>query len=225
MGSPRYISPVADASGEAPGVSAGAKHGPAPVRPHGSNPTWLLTVAAVGAVVLAVALLGWQYWPSDVFWLEAAGVPVMVSACIVDIRERRVPNVLVGSAFGAIVLALGMGLVVGGHGSQVVGAGVGAATFAVPLLGSNLISARHLPGLGDVKLAAVLGLLVGVVHPVLAGYGLAIALLLGVAFGALRRVRGAAHGTFAFAPALCLGSLVVLAAGPWWLSRLGVTSM
>lgn len=149
----------------------------------------------------------------------------MVGACVVDLRERRVPNMLVGTSFFAFVLVLGTDAVARGHTSRLVGGGAGALVFAVPLLGSHVASVRHLPGLGDVKLAGVLGLLVGVVHPLLAAYGLTVALVLGAVFGALRRLGGRARGTFAFAPALCLGAMVVLVVGPWWLVWLGVRPM
>ena len=224
VGSPRYISPVADALGEAPGVNAGAEHGPRFTLFAGVVPaSW--SFAAVGGLALAVGLLGWRYWPSSLFWAEAAGAPVMVGAIVVDLREHRIPNLLVAGGAAAIVVALSIGAALSGRWSPLGGAAVGAAVFAVPLLVSNLVSARHLPGVGDVKLAAVLGLLLGAVHPLLAGYGLVVALLLGVAFGVLRRLRGSERGTFAFAPALCVGSLAALVVGPWWLSQLGVAPM
>lgn len=221
MGGPGYISPVSDALGEAPEVSAGAKHGPRPGPPGAPSRT---TPFLVAASIVAVGGLAWRYWPSTVFWLESVGVLVMAAACLVDIRERRIPNVLVGSAFFGFAMVLGVGALVTGQPSRLIGAGAGAIAFAAPLLGSHLLSKRNLPGLGDVKLAGVLGLLVGAVHPLLAGYGLVLGLLFGAAHGLLRRPRGA-RGAFAFAPALCLGAVVALVAGPWWLVRLGVAPM
>lgn len=221
MGSSSYISAVSDALGEAPGDNVGAKHGPGPGPPGGSSGT---TSFLVVTSIVAVGALAWRYWPYSLFWLETVGVLVMAAACLVDVRERRVPNVLVGSAFLGFVLVFGVAALVTGQPSRLLGAGAGAIAFVVPLLGSHLWSKRHLPGLGDVKLAGVLGLLVGAVHPLLAGYGLVLGLLFGVAHGLLRRLRGA-RGAFAFAPALCLGAMVVLVVGPWWLVRLGVAPM
>ena len=217
MGGPGYISRVADALGEAPEDLAGAERGPRVT----------LALGSISFVPLAglVGLLAWRYWPTSVFWVSASSVPLLGAVCVVDVRERRVPNALVAAGFVLVAAGLGGIGAATGDWRRSGGAAVGAAVLSFPLLASHLTSRRRLPGLGDVKLAAVLGLVVGMVHPLLAGYALLLALLSGVTLSGLRRARRLPSGTFPFAPALCGGAITMLVAGPWWLARLGLAPM
>ncbi len=125
----------------------------------------------------------------------------LVAIAAVDLATRRIPNVLtLTAAMGAIALRLAferdelLEIVV-----------AGAICFVVLLL--IAIIARGGFGMGDVKLAGVLGLLLG--------RDVAGALLLGTVCGAVAaliaaRRAGSLKATLAYGPYLCLGAAVVI---------------
>ncbi|MFC7401059.1 prepilin peptidase [Citricoccus sp. GCM10030269] len=172
---------------------------------------WL--ALATGVVWAAVVLLtrpAW-FWPAAL-WL-GAGV-VLLGA--VDLRSRLLPNRLVGPF--AIVAAATLGVAALGVGEPIrlLGAGAGGvALFAIYLV-LALISPGSL-GMGDVKLAAVLGAYGGWLGWIawwwtaLGGFllGGMTALVLVVIRRSGRRDR------FAFGPAMLLGALAVVLAATW----------
>jgi leader peptidase (prepilin peptidase) / N-methyltransferase len=139
--------------------------------------------------------------------LSVALIMVVVPAALIDLEYRVIPNRL--TALGA-VLALVIGLVLDPAGEPerlIAAAGAG---------GFLLLAALAYPGgmgMGDVKLAAVMGLFLGrAVAP-----AIMIALLAGVLVGAVVIARkGAREGrktALPFGPFLALGALVALFAG------------
>lgn len=160
----------------------------------------LVELATAGLLVACVARLG--------FTLEAAAAAVLcVSLVIVtatDITHRIVPNVIVVPA-AAVVLAL---MTVAEPSPEWAIGAVGASGFL-------LVAALAYPGgmgMGDVKLALLMGAALGYVVPV--------ALFLGMIFALVpSAVLLARHGGKArkmaipFAPFLALGSVVALFAG------------
>lgn len=111
----------------------------------GAGAGWLASVGARGVVA------------------GIAAAPVSGAAGWVDLHARRIPNVVVLAGLGA---AIGLGLL-GAAGAiddlsplAMVAGFVGAA---LPLLAMHLAIPSGV-GFGDVKLAAVLGLLLGAVH-------------------------------------------------------------
>src|SRR4051812_43097033 len=125
----------------------------------------------------------------------------LAAAVVYDLRERRIPNAVTASA---AVAALFAGAA---QDPARLAAGAGAAAF----LGTAAVVRPDGMGWGDVKLAGVLGLLLG---PAVA-VALLIALTGGTVHGlalALRRGVGRARrATVPFAPFLALGALWV-----WW---------
>lgn len=139
--------------------------------------------------------------------LHVALILLLVPIALIDLEHRVIPNKL--TALGAILaLALGLGLDPSG-GPQRLIAGAAAG-------GALLLAALAYPGgmgMGDVKLAAVLGLFLGRdVAP-----AMLIALLAGVLLGAMVIARkGAAEGrktAVPFGPFLALGAIVAVFAG------------
>lgn len=132
-------------------------------------------------------------------------VGVLVVVSVVDVRRRIIPNRIVLPA-AAIVLAARTIV----HPSVVwLAAGAGAAAF---LLAAAVVRPGGM-GMGDVKLAGVMGLFLGAaVAP-----ALLIALLSGVAVGAVIIARkGARAGrktAVPFGPFLALGGIVAVFAG------------
>lgn len=187
----RYPAPArAGAAGQAPAV-VGV---PAP-----ATPLAALLVAAVAVAALLVAAFGW------VGAGISAALLALAPAVVTDACTGRLPDrsVLAG---GAVAAASAMICVVT-HGWQPAGAAVaGAAVMAAPVLGIHTVQPSAM-GFGDVKLAAVLGLAVGLIDW---RFGL-LALLVGAALGlALVLVRGAP--SIAFGPPLLAGAAAVLAA-------------
>jgi prepilin peptidase CpaA len=157
----------------------------------------------------------------------ATGVAV---ATVVDLRTRRIPNVLTGAMAGA-----GFGLAIFGWGGISVGAALlGCVVGLVLMLPGHALGAT---GAGDVKLMAAVGSLLGplvVVNAVLftavAGGVLAVAVAvqrkrLGTTLAGTGRMisapsdvkREIAAGTpasrFAYGPAIAVGSVVAAIVG------------
>jgi len=131
-------------------------------------------------------------------------VAVLIVVSVIDVKHRIIPNRIVLPA-AAIVLAART-LV---HPSVVwLAAGAGAAAFL-------LVAAIARPGgvgMGDVKLALLLGVAVGRTVPLALIVALLAALVPSVALLARYGARGRTMG-IPFAPFLALGGLVALIAG------------
>jgi leader peptidase (prepilin peptidase)/N-methyltransferase len=156
----------------------------------------LLCVAAVlaGASTAAIAL-------------NVTLILLLVPIALIDLEHRIIPNRL--TALGAVLaIAIGTALDPTGEPTRLIAGAIAG--------GALLIAALAYPGgmgMGDVKLAAVMGLFLGsAVAP-----AMLIALLVGVLFGALVVARKGAHAgrktAVPFGPFLALGSLVAVFAG------------
>ena len=139
--------------------------------------------------------------------LSVALILIVVPAALIDLEYRIIPNRL--TALGAVLaLAIGLALDPAGEPERLI-AGAAAGGFL-------LIAALAYPGgmgMGDVKLAAVMGLFLGrAVAP-----AIMIALLAGVLFGAVVMARKGAHEgrktAVPFGPFLALGAVAAVYAG------------
>jgi leader peptidase (prepilin peptidase)/N-methyltransferase len=139
--------------------------------------------------------------------LSVALILVLVPAALIDLEHRIIPNSL--NAAGALAaLAIGVALDPSGEPERLI-----AAAGAGGLL---LLAALAYPGgmgMGDVKLAAVMGLLLG--RAVAAA--VMVALLAGVLVGGLIIARNGARAgrktAVPFGPFLAIGGLVAVFAG------------
>ena len=147
----------------------------------GSDTTIEMTITFIGAVLAFVPL---------------------VQAAVVDIRTRRLPDRLLLRAAAVVLVVAAYRL---GDGSMLMAAG--AAVFALPLLLAHLVDPAGL-GFGDVKLAVVLGALVGIIDWRLAPIALGLACLAALAWAALKRVR-----SLPFGPPLVGGAAVAFLGG------------
>ena len=126
---------------------------------------------------------------------------VLVAVATIDLATRRIPNALLAPAAAAILLLRALFV----HGALIETVAAGAACFAGFLVVA--IAARGALGMGDVKLAGLLGLALGAtVLP---------ALLLGTIAGAvaalvLARRAGTTKARLAYGPYLCLGAAVAV---------------
>jgi leader peptidase (prepilin peptidase) / N-methyltransferase len=144
--------------------------------------------------------------------LSIALILIVVPAALIDLEHRIIPNKL--TAPGAVVaIALGTALDPAGEPGRLI-AGAAAGGFL-------LVAALAYPGgmgMGDVKLAGVMGLFLGAaVAP-----AILIALLAGVSVGAVIVVRKGARGAdrgsagktaIPFGPSLAFGAIVAIYAG------------
>lgn len=158
------------------------------------------------AVLLAgAALVRFGLTAHGAVW---AGVEILlVLIACVDLVTRRVPNRLtLPSAIAAVVLRAAFA-----HSTLPWALGAGVAAFAFFLVVA--LFARGGMGMGDVKLAGLIGILLGK-----ATLG---ALFVGILAGGLASlvvliaIRGKRGSTIAYAPYLCLGAAIaILAFGP-----------
>jgi leader peptidase (prepilin peptidase) / N-methyltransferase len=162
---------------------------------HGRVPA----VAAVALGVLTVLLLGAD--ANAVCW--GAVQVVLVALAAEDVRSRRIPNAITGPASAAAIV-----LRVAFERSELVEILIaGAASFAVFLALALVV--RGGLGMGDVKLAGLLGLLLGtaVVPALFLG-----TLAGGVASLAILARTRTRRTTMAYGPYLCLGGAVTILA-------------
>ena len=155
----------------------------------------------IGAGLAIATLLAAVYvGRAEVLMMPALGM-IAVTAAVVDARTLRIPNWLTGT--GAFVLAvLSVHLVVVENTAwQPLAAG--AAIMGGPLLAAHLVSKSRTPGLGDVKLATVLGAPLGAISPAAAYWALLMALSIGAGFGLIYQ-RATKRRAFPLGPAISL---------------------
>ena len=128
--------------------------------------------------------------------LRGAALGLVVLAAAEDLRSRRIRNSLV---VPALLLSL-LGA------PELTSAGLGALLAPLPLLALSVL-APHAMGMGDVKLTAPAGALVGLsgVTSLWLGTALAGGILSVIAF-----IRGGRRATLAYGPAIALGLLATL---------------
>lgn len=146
---------------------------------------------ASGGLFAAVALTYEDVWQAI---LLGPFLGLMVALSVIDIRHKRIPNALV---YPALLLSGGLVLVgeLAGDHLDVWGALIGFLAYGVGLLVVALIAPAGM-GMGDVKLAGLIGLVLGGVAlelvAVAAGLGIAfggVGAMVALAFGAGRKTR------------------------------------
>ncbi len=137
--------------------------------------------------------------------LAAGLLAVLAVAAVVDVRCRVVPDALTAPA-AACALVAGVLLDRG-----VVGQQLAAAAAAGGLLGVAALVAPHGMGMGDAKLAAVMGLCLGRAVAVALLVALAAGTLAGAVIVARRGLAAGRRATIPFAPFLALGGAAAVA--------------
>lgn len=165
---------------------------------------------------LLVAACGLRFGLTPYAVLAAGFCAVLVAVSAIDLEHRIVPNRIVLPA-AAVVLAAQL---VRDPSLEWPVAALGASGF---LLAAALAYPRGM-GMGDVKLALLLGAMLGWTVSVALLAGLLAAAVPAVAI-LIRRGRAARGVGIPFAPFLSLGAIVALFAGQplldWYLARLG----
>jgi len=184
--------------------------------PWGTGRTALAVRPPLVEVATAVlfALVGWRFgvaWDLPAFlWFAAAAVLLTV----IDVQHRLLPNRVIVPAFAGGAVLLTAAAAADQAWPALLRAGLGAAVLFAVFLVLALISPRSL-GMGDVKLAALLGLFLGwlgwdaVVVGGAAGFVVQAVLALGVL--AARRI--GLRGELPFGPAMLVGAAVAVGWG------------
>ena len=155
--------------------------------------------------------------------LASAGLALAV----IDARHHRLPNAIVVPLWPITLLGLAGAALISGSGAWV-SALLGALVWTAVLGGLWLITQGRGMGLGDVKLAPVLGAALGWLGVGIAIFGLVLAFAIGAVIGviALASRRRERNQHIAFGPFLLVGALgAVLAGEPvvaWYLHASGL---
>lgn len=137
---------------------------------------------------------------------------VLLAQSVIDLELYRLLDRITFPALAASTVLIPAVAVAEGAPGAVVSAAVGGAGAFALLLLPALVSPKGM-GFGDVKLAGLMGLYLGLVHPVLVLFALVIACLVGVvAGGVLFVARGRESRPFPFGPCLALGGVVAILA-------------
>ena len=151
-------------------------------------------------LVVAVAYLGFA--------------ALSVALAVIDVREHRLPNRLVLPAYPAVLVLFALACALGAPWTRFGGAAAGMAVLFVVFAVFRLASRAGLGG-GDVKLAGVVGGMLGWIGWDAVLVGVFAAFLLGGLFGllllALRRADRRTR--FAFGPWMLAGAWAGVAAG------------
>ncbi len=138
---------------------------------------------------------------------------LLVGLSIIDIRHRIIPNRIVYPsflAFGAYIVIVGLA----GGGLDVIRAAIGMLTYGGVLLGVAIVSPRGM-GMGDVKLAALVGLVLGSVGLRYVTVAAAAGILLGGVGAIVALIAGASRKqAIPFGPFLAAGALVAAFLAP-----------
>jgi prepilin signal peptidase PulO-like enzyme (type II secretory pathway) len=145
-------------------------------------------------------------WPAWMVWVGAGYAAFLTAIAVYDVRRRRIPNVAV---YPAISVALVVAFIrPDGPWWSFVLAGVSAAAFFIAL---SAISQGAMGG-GDIKLAALIGLVAGWPGVLVAVF---VAFAVGATVGVLliRLGRLGRRDPMPFAPALAVGAATAALAG------------
>lgn len=172
---------------------------------------------ATAALFAAAALRLGADWALPAFCLFFAA---LLAIAVIDVEHFIVPNRIVFPMLAVSVPLLALASLLAGDWHPLLTGVVGAAVAANGLLLVNLVSPRGM-GMGDVKLALLLGLFLGWI-----GLGhVALGLFLGFLFGAVGGIGLIAAGVktrkdpVPFAPFLAAGTVVAVLVGNAMLER------
>ncbi len=160
-------------------------------------------------------LSAWKFGPSVEAVVYAAFFWVLVVLSVIDIEHGLLPNRIVYPAFFAGWTGLGIAALVAGEPERLLRMGLGALIFG----GFFFLIAFLVPhgmGLGDVRLAFVLGTFLGYLGaPGLVIAGMFLSFAAGALFGVIVMVASGADrkAKVRFGPFLALGTAIAIFAG------------
>jgi leader peptidase (prepilin peptidase)/N-methyltransferase len=163
----------------------------------------LLELATAGVVVLAAV----RYADPWVGGLVAGLLSLMPGIAVIDLRHRIIPNRLTYPAFLVFAAAIVLAWLVDAPVDPVSGA-IGVALYGGFLFIVALISPKGM-GLGDVKLTAVIGLVLGSIGLRFVGVAAGAAIVLGGVGGIVALAMGRSRkDAIPFGPYIAVGAVV-----------------
>lgn len=168
---------------------------------------WMLAGLRFGA--------GWEVLPFAVLF------SVLLALSVIDLELYILPNAITyPSALVSLLVIPPLALVATETPrNHIVGALIGGVAYAgglgLTLLLYELIVRREGMGMGDVKLAATLGLWLGYLHPILVLYALIASSVVGLVVGAAILLVRRESRPYPFGPWLALGTVVTIVASDW----------
>jgi leader peptidase (prepilin peptidase)/N-methyltransferase len=141
---------------------------------------------------------------------------VLLALSVIDLELYILPNAI---TYPAVLVSLAIvpilaATTVDNVGGAIAGAAIGGFGYAgfllVVLLAWELVVKKEGMGMGDVKLALLLGLWLGWLHPVLVLYSLILASVLGMVVGGILLVVRKESRAYPFGPWLALGAIVAI---------------
>ncbi|MEH0108728.1 A24 family peptidase [Tersicoccus sp. MR15.9] len=193
------------------GLAAGhyARHLAAAFDPADTAPPCRPPVLLESLTALVFGALTWRFGvtPELALYLFVATIGVALAA--IDLRHRLLPNAVVMPALGVVAVLVLAAAVAGADGGAAIRAVVGAVLLFVLYLVLALINPAGL-GMGDVKLAALLGLALAFDGwtTLMTGAFLGFAVGAVISVGVLLTRRGGLRSSFPFGPAMLAGALV-----------------
>jgi len=181
----------------------------------------LVTAIAFGLVGLASLMGAYPLIFVPTFLIiSAAGIALVA----IDLEHFRLPNQIVATTYVLAALAVGIGLIADGFADHVAGVMGGMLLWGVVFGGAWLVTRGRGMGLGDVKLAPLLGASLGMLGFVESAIGLLITFLVGASVGlwllASRRVQR--RQAIPFGPFMIMGWFATVLLGSplasWYLT-------
>lgn len=168
------------------------------------SPVYPLTELATGAL-FAAAAVGF-----DRVWVAAIMAPflgLMVALSAIDLRHRIIPNRIVYPSFALFAAAM-LVADLAGAGLDAARAALGTLAYGGALLVVALVSPRGM-GMGDVKLAGLIGLVLGSLGLRFVAVGAGVGILLGGVGAIVALIAGASRKqALPFGPFLAAGAVV-----------------
>jgi leader peptidase (prepilin peptidase) / N-methyltransferase len=173
------------------------------------SPIYPLTELACAALFVAVALVYEDPWQAI---LLAPFCGLLIAISVIDIRVYRIPNVLVYPAVLISAAFVVVGDLAGGHLDAPRGL-LGFLAYGVGLLVVALIAPRGM-GMGDVKLAGLIGLVLGSIGLGLVGVAAGAGILFGGVGAIVALVAGGNRKTrVPYGPFMAAGALLSVFVG------------
>jgi leader peptidase (prepilin peptidase)/N-methyltransferase len=167
------------------------------------SPRYPLVELAVAALFLGAAVAFSEMYVAGVI---AVFLGVLLALAIIDVDHRVIPNAFVYPSLAVFLVALLVGAALG-RDVNLIGAGVGLLSFGGGVLLVALIAPRGM-GMGDVKLAALIGLVLGSQGLRYVAVAAGLAILAGGVGGLVALAMGRSRkATIPFGPYLVIGAI------------------
>jgi len=169
-----------------------------------------LTELATGALFVGVALRHSDPWRAV---LLAPFVGVLLALAVIDARTKKLPNRIVYPTLAASAVYLAVAALAGGP-VDLLGAGIGFLAYGGGLLVVALVSPKGM-GMGDVKLAALIGLVLGALGLRYVAVAAGLGILLGGVGAVVALLAGASRKqAVPFGPFLAAGAVLAVFVAP-----------